>query len=65
MEKEVQTKRRIVDGAIDFHNDPWSKMPNGALEPVSTPAVVAYTFSTVRLPDPLRSLILCSQPKDL
>jgi hypothetical protein len=35
MKKEVQTKKRIVDGTVDFQEDPWNVMPDGALE--STP----------------------------
>jgi len=26
--KEVETKRRIVYGTIEFHKDPWSMMPD-------------------------------------
>jgi hypothetical protein len=44
MEKEVQTKRRIVDGVIDFHKDPWSTMPDGTLEPIFSPAPIGFIF---------------------
>jgi len=49
MQKEVQTKRRIMDGAIDFHKDPWGTMPDGASE--SLLACLIAFVSTIRLPN--------------
>lgn len=46
MDRELQTKKKITDGAIDFHKDPWSTIPAGALGPRARIDRVCLCFSS-------------------